>query len=76
MYPGNKYNDGRASEDESSNWEVRDEWLAKGKLPLQTLRANIDYGEATAFTTYGTIGIKTWIYKGEVFASEQKPARR
>lgn len=54
----------------------RDEWLAKGKLPLQTLRANIDYGEATAFTTYGTIGIKTWIYKGEVFASEQKPARR
>jgi small subunit ribosomal protein S3 len=46
---------------------ARDEYLKKGKLPLQTLRADIDYGEATAFTTYGTIGIKVWIYKGEVF---------
>lgn len=46
---------------------ARDEHLEKGKLPLQTLRANIDYGEATAFTTYGTVGIKVWIYKGEVF---------
>ncbi len=45
---------------------ARREWLAKGKLPLQTLRANIDYGEATAFCTYGTVGIKVWIYKGEV----------
>lgn len=44
----------------------RRDWLAKGKLPLQTLRANIDYGEATAFNTYGTVGIKVWIYKGEV----------
>ncbi len=46
----------------------RREWLAKGKLPLSTLRANIDYGEATAFTTYGTVGIKVWLYKGEVFS--------
>lgn len=46
---------------------ARDEHLEKGKLPLQTLRANIDFGEATAFTTYGTIGIKVWIYKGEIF---------
>lgn len=46
---------------------ARTEHLEKGKLPLQTLRANIDYGEATAFTTYGTIGIKVWIYKGNVF---------
>ncbi len=46
---------------------ARDEHLEKGKLPLQTLRANIDYGTATAFTTYGTIGIKVWIYKGEIF---------
>ena len=45
---------------------ARREWLAKGKLPLQTLRANIDYGEGTAFCTYGTVGIKVWIYKGEV----------
>lgn len=43
----------------------RAEWLAKGKIPLQTLRANIDYGEATAFCTYGAVGIKVWIYKGE-----------
>lgn len=42
----------------------RREWLSKGKLPLQTLRANIDYGEGTAFCTYGTVGIKVWIYKG------------
>ncbi|MDD5430962.1 MAG: 30S ribosomal protein S3 [Candidatus Pacebacteria bacterium] len=44
----------------------RREWLAKGKLPMQTLRANIDYGEATAFCTYGAIGIKVWIYKGNI----------
>lgn len=46
---------------------ARREWLSKGKLPLQTLRANIDYGEATAFNTYGTVGIKVWLYKGEIF---------
>ncbi len=51
---------------------ARREWLAKGKLPLQTLRANIDFGEATAFTTYGTVGIKVWLYKGEVFDKEKK----
>jgi len=43
----------------------RAEWLAKGKIPLQTLRAVIDYGVATASCTYGAIGIKVWIYKGE-----------
>lgn len=46
---------------------ARDEWLAKGRMPLQNLRADIDYGEATAFTTYGTIGIKVWLYKGDIF---------
>jgi small subunit ribosomal protein S3 len=51
---------------------ARDEWLAKGKLPLQTLRADIDYGEATAYTTYGTVGVKVWIYRGEVFSNESK----
>ena len=45
---------------------ARKEWLAKGKLPLTTLRANIDYAKATGFTTYGAIGVKVWIYKGEV----------
>lgn len=47
---------------------ARREWLRRGELPLQTLRADIDYGQGTAFTTYGTVGIKVWIYKGEVFA--------
>jgi small subunit ribosomal protein S3 len=46
---------------------ARNEHLSKGSLPLQTLRADIDYGTATAYTTYGTIGIRVWIYKGEVF---------
>jgi small subunit ribosomal protein S3 len=46
---------------------ARTEWLLKGKIPLQTLRAKIDYACATAFTTYGTVGIKVWIYKGEMF---------
>lgn len=45
----------------------RREALKKGALPLQTLRADIDYGTATAHTTYGTIGVKVWVYKGEVF---------
>lgn len=46
---------------------ARKEWLKDGQVPLQTLRSNIDYAEATAYTTYGTIGIKVWIYKGEIF---------
>jgi small subunit ribosomal protein S3 len=45
----------------------RRDWLAAGKMPLQNLRANIDYGEATAFNSYGTVGVKVWIYKGEIF---------
>ena len=45
----------------------RREGLSQGKLPLQTLRAHIDYGQATAFNTYGTIGVKVWVYKGEIF---------
>ncbi len=49
---------------------ARREWLAKGKLPLQTLRANIDYGTATAFTTFGTVGVKVWVYKGDIFEKE------
>lgn len=46
---------------------ARKEHLKKGKIPLQTLRSDIDYASSTAYTTYGTIGIKIWIYKGEVF---------
>ncbi len=45
---------------------ARKEWYLQGRLPLQTLRADIDYGLAEAQTTYGVIGIKCWIYKGEV----------
>ncbi len=43
---------------------ARTEHLEQGSLPLQTLRANVDFARATAFTTYGTVGIKIWIYKG------------
>lgn len=46
---------------------AREEMLVSGKLPLNTIRANIDYAEVKAFTTYGVIGIKVWIYRGEVF---------
>lgn len=46
---------------------ARYEWVKRGRIPLQTLRANIDYAEKTAYTKYGTIGIKVWIYKGDVF---------
>jgi small subunit ribosomal protein S3 len=45
---------------------ARVEWYREGRVPLHTLRADIDYGTATAFTTYGTTGIKVWIFKGEV----------
>lgn len=45
----------------------RREWLSKGTIPLHTLRADIDFSKATARTTYGAIGVKVWIYKGEVF---------
>lgn len=45
---------------------ARDEWFPEGKVPLHTLRADIDYGFAEANTTYGKIGVKVWIYKGEV----------
>jgi small subunit ribosomal protein S3 len=44
---------------------ARSEWYLHGQLPLQTLRADIDYGFSEAFTTYGAIGVKVWLYKGE-----------
>ena len=49
---------------------ARSEWYREGRVPLHTLDAAIDYGFAEALTTYGIIGIKVWIYKGEVFARE------
>ena len=51
---------------------ARSEWYREGRVPLHTLRANIDYGFAEASTTYGIIGIKTWIYKGDVFDLHEK----
>jgi small subunit ribosomal protein S3 len=47
---------------------ARTEWYREGRVPLHTLRADIDYGVAEALTTYGIIGIKVWVFKGEVFA--------
>lgn len=63
---------------------ARTEWYLEGRVPLHTLRARIDYGFAEAHTTYGCIGIKVWIFKGEVLAKgipaekteEAKPKRR
>jgi len=51
----------------NGNEIARREWLAQGNLPRQTLRAEIDYSQAEAFCTYGVIGVKVWLYKGEKF---------
>ena len=51
---------------------ARTEWYREGRVPLHTLRADIDYGFAEANTTYGVIGVKVWIFKGEVFDLENK----
>ena len=51
---------------------ARTEWYSEGKVPLHTLRADIDYGFAEANTTYGKIGVKVWIYKGEVLPKPKK----
>ncbi len=48
---------------------ARSEHLSQGKIPLHTLRADIDFARSTAFTTYGTVGIKVWIYRGDIFDS-------
>ena len=49
---------------------ARTEWTREGSVPLHTFRANVDYAEAEALTTYGIIGVKVWIYKGEVFTKK------
>lgn len=51
---------------------ARTEGYHEGKIPLSTFRADIDYGFATAFTTYGTIGVKVWIYKGDVLVKKRE----
>ena len=52
----------------AGNEIARTEWLREGSVPLHTFRANVDYAEAEALTTYGIIGVKVWIYKGEIFS--------
>jgi len=54
----------------AGNEIARTEWLREGSIPLHTLRANLDYSEAEALTTYGIIGVKVWIYKGKIFEKE------
>jgi len=53
---------------------ARSEWYHEGRVPLHTLRADIDYGLAEAHTTYGVIGVKVWIFKGEVFDKPEAPS--
>ena len=52
---------------------ARTEWYREGRVPLHTLRADIDYGFSEARTTYGVIGIKVWVFKGEVLAHNAEP---
>jgi len=54
---------------------ARTEWYLEGRVPLHTLRAKIDYGFAQAYTTYGVIGVKVWIFKGEVLQKGIQPER-
>jgi len=58
---------------------ARTEWYREGRVPLHTLRADIDYATAEAGTTYGIIGVKVWIFKGEVlggYEAEQAPSKK
>ena len=54
---------------------ARAEWFREGRVPLHTLRADIDYGLAIAHTKYGSIGVKVWLFKGEVFPEKKEPLR-
>ncbi len=53
---------------------ARSEWYREGRVPLHTLRADIDYGVAEAHTTYGVIGVKVWVFKGEIIDTDAQPA--
>ena len=55
---------------------ARSESYHEGTIPLQTLRADIDYGFAEANTTYGKVGVKVWIYKGEILKGAKAPAKK
>ena len=60
----------------NGNEIARSEWYLQGRLPLHTLRADIDYGFTEARTTYGVIGVKCWVYKGEILPAEEARAER
>lgn len=55
---------------------ARSEWYREGRVPLHTLRADIDYGLAEAMTTYGVIGVKVWVFKGEILDTDTAPNQR
>jgi small subunit ribosomal protein S3 len=54
---------------------ARNEWYREGRVPLHTLRADIDYGFAEALTTYGILGVKVWIFKGEIFGEMEEASK-
>ena len=56
----------------NGNEIARSEWYLQGRLPLHTLRADIDYGFAEARTTYGVIGVKTWVYRGDIYEQKRR----
>ena len=56
----------------NGNEIARSEWYLQGRLPLHTLRADIDYGFTEAHTTYGVIGVKTWIYRGDIYEQKRR----
>ena len=55
---------------------ARSEWYREGRVPLHTLRADIDYGAATANTAYGTCGVKVWVFKGEIMEHDPMASER
>jgi small subunit ribosomal protein S3 len=55
---------------------ARREWYREGRVPLQTLRADVAYGFAEARTTYGVIGVKVWIFRGEILTRQEEVAKR
>src|SRR4029434_9852776 len=59
----------------NGNEIARSEWYLQGRLPLHTLRADIEYGFTEARTTYGVIGVKCWIYRGEIFTQKKREAQ-
>src|SRR5437879_11721902 len=59
----------------NGNEIARSEWYLQGRLPLHTLRADIEYGFSEAKTTYGVIGVKCWIYRGEILPQKKREAQ-